>query len=96
MAMYYKVGRPRDILWKSRMEELNRRLEDSQKVQVRCASCGRRDNDWPPRHGLRCRCWCRLLNKRLKEGMTLAEAEADAAKEAEAIKAGNMPEEVRP
>jgi hypothetical protein len=70
------------------MDDLNRRLEEAQKRQIHCAFCGRRDNDWEPRHGLCCTCWCRLLNKRLSAGMKLAEAEADAAKEVEEVLAG--------
>lgn len=88
MTKKYVVGRPRGVQWAARMEDLNRRLEEAQLRQIRCTFCGKRDNDWEPRHGLCCSCWCRLLNKRLKAGMKLAEAEADAAKEVEAILAG--------
>lgn len=85
MTMLYKVTRSRKDLFLERRNNLEKRIRDSQRVLVRCVSCGRLDNDWPPRHGLCCRCWCGLLHARLMSGMSLEEAEADAAKAAESI-----------
>lgn len=87
MTMLYKVTRSRKSLFAERRSNLEKRIRDSQKFLARCAACGRMDNDWPPRHGLCCKCWCGLLNERMMAGMSLEEAEADAAKAAEAISA---------
>jgi hypothetical protein len=91
MSRYIATGKERRCHeggWKAFNDSLNARLAEATAHPVACRSCGRRDNDWPPRHGLCCNCWCRLLNRRLAQGMTLAEAEADAGAEADAMQGG--------